>query len=50
MNITELQRLEKIFVTLGTSYYGWYEIRMSHFIHSTVTAHLLWAHLLDKRN
>ena len=23
---------------------------MSHFIHTTVTVHLLWAHLSDKRN
>ena len=36
-------------VAPGTSYFGWYEMVMSHFIHSTGTAHLLWAHLFDKR-
>ena len=33
-------------VTLGTSYFGWYEMQMSHFIHSTVIVHLLWAHVI----
>ena len=48
MNITELLKLAKKFVALATSYFGWYEMRMSHFIHSTVTVHLLWVHLSDK--
>ena len=50
MNITELQRLEKKIVALRTSYFGWYEMLMLSFIHSTVTVHLLWANLSDKRN
>ena len=40
----------KKIVALGTSYFGWYEMGMSYFIHSTVTVHHLWAHLYDKRN
>ena len=48
--MTELQRLEKNFAALGTSYFGWYEMQMYYFIHSIGTVHLLWAYLSDKRN
>ena len=39
----------KKIVALGTSYFGWYEMQMSNFIHFIVTVHLLWAQLSDKR-
>ena len=50
MNIIELQRLENTIVELRTSYFGWYEMRMSHCSHSTGTVHLLGVHLADKKN